>query len=96
MRPDLTTMLEDFVEGWEATSRRSGGYMPALATLMRIAADELADKYPVIIPLDPVPPEYAVRPGGGGSCGGLPPSTARTRADAGGVFAKPDHPQRRP
>lgn len=39
---DLRAAVEVFVQGIQAR----GGYMPACATVLRIIADELADRFP--------------------------------------------------
>ena len=43
---DIPDSLAYFLQNWEATAERAGFYMPALATLLRLAADEMADRYP--------------------------------------------------
>lgn len=39
---DLRNAIEKFVQCWQ----KRGGYMPACATVLRIIADELADRFP--------------------------------------------------
>lgn len=39
---DLREAIEQFVQ----TCQQRGGYMPACATVLRIIADELADRFP--------------------------------------------------
>jgi hypothetical protein len=46
MSEDIPDALAHFLEGWERTAARVDFYMPALATHLRIAADEMADRYP--------------------------------------------------
>jgi len=38
--------LQDAIARYEAGCKAAGGYMPALATRLRIIADDLADRYP--------------------------------------------------
>lgn len=38
--------LESFVAIFEHRMKEAGGYMPSIATHLRLIADELADKYP--------------------------------------------------
>lgn len=38
--------LRESIEAYEKSCKEKGGYMPALATLLRIFADEMAEKYP--------------------------------------------------
>lgn len=42
--PELS--LEGAIEQYEREYKERGGYMPAIATLLRIYADEMAGKYP--------------------------------------------------
>ena len=41
-----TERLDEAIAEFEGYCRSQGGYMPAIATLLRIRADEMADKYP--------------------------------------------------
>ena len=38
--------LRDAIEKFVQSCQRRGGYMPACATVLRIIADELADRFP--------------------------------------------------
>lgn len=38
--------LRDAIERFVQSCQRRGGYMPACATVLRIIADELADRFP--------------------------------------------------
>jgi hypothetical protein len=42
----LTAELESLVAIFERRMKAAGGYMPSLATRLRLIADEMADKYP--------------------------------------------------
>lgn len=38
--------LEDAIEAFVSRVREEGGYMPAIATLLRLKADEFAERFP--------------------------------------------------
>lgn len=42
MLGELDALLDSFERRWQS----EGGYMPAIATLLHVKADELADRYP--------------------------------------------------
>ena len=42
----LLEILETRIEGTIAEMERSGVYMPSIATVLRLKADEMADRYP--------------------------------------------------
>lgn len=44
--PSEEMALIDAIESYASAVRKNGGYMPAIATRLRIIADEMADKYP--------------------------------------------------
>lgn len=46
MREEPHHIIAEAVKKAEELAKRQGAYMPALATLLRLHADELADKYP--------------------------------------------------
>ncbi len=43
---DVLGALEDLFDAAVAEAKVAGCYMPAIATMLRLKADELADKYP--------------------------------------------------
>jgi len=42
----LMDILETRIEGTISEMERSGVYMPCIATVLRLKADEIADRYP--------------------------------------------------
>ena len=43
---DILGALEDLIDAAVGKAERSGAYMPAIATAIRLKADELAERYP--------------------------------------------------
>ena len=43
---DILGTLEDLIDAAVGEAERAGAYMPAIATALRIKADEIADRYP--------------------------------------------------
>ena len=43
---DVLGTLEDLIDAAVGEAERAGCYMPAISTVLRLKADELADRYP--------------------------------------------------